>query len=310
MNTSSQSTQSTQSTAMPRAVSIRLVAGFDLLESLRSRKAIVLLALYFLGSLGASAIFIQVLGAIRERLEEEIGRAVDMQQLMESPGMARVLGALIGDSEVGKAIIAMPPLAVFYGWLAMNFVPLLVLFTSSDAISGDLANGAVRFSLFRTDRVSWATGKLIGQTSLMAVGVLVGAVACWLMGLIWLDKMPLASTAYWLLRISGRVVVYSFAYLGIVMCASQLARTPIRSGGLALLIMFFCSLAGSVMQAKPIAEQAPGLFGALSKLFPNGHYLALWHPSALESGGAMLALIVMGLAFFALGFWRFSTRDA
>lgn len=295
---------------MTHAQRIRLVAGFDLLESLRSRKAIVLLALYTLGALGASAIFIRVLGAIRERLEEQVGRSVDMKQLMESPGMARIAGALAGDAEVANAIVSIPPMALFYGWLAMNFVPLLVLFTSADAISGDLSSGAVRFSLFRTDRISWATGKLIGQTSMMAVGVLVGALACWVMGLLWLDDMPVADTAFWLLRISGRAIVYCFAYLGMVMCASQLARTNARAGGLALLIMFLCSLAGSVVQAEPIAQSAPALFAGLSKLFPNGHHLALWHPGVFESASAMLGLVAIGLAWFALGFWRFSTRDA
>jgi ABC-type transport system involved in multi-copper enzyme maturation permease subunit len=286
------------------------VASFDLLESLRSRKAIVLLSLYLVGALGASGIFIRVLAAIRERLEAQVGHTVDVKQLMASPGMGRVAGALAGDADVAHAIVSIPPMALFYGWLAMNFVPVLVLFTSSDAIAGDVASGAVRFSLFRTDRISWALGKLIGQTSLMALGVLVGALACWGMGILWLDGMPAASSALWLLRISGRTIVYSFAYLGMVMCASQLARTSARAGGLALLLTFFCSVAGSVLQFEPIERQSPALFGVLAKLFPGGHYLALWHPGLVESSTAMLGLVAIGLGFFALGFWRFSSRDA
>ncbi len=295
---------------MTRAERIRLVAEFDLLESLRSRKAIVLLSLYLVGALGASGIFIRVLTAIREQLEEDIGHAIDVRQLMESPGMARMVGTLTGDTAVGNAIVAIPPMALFYGWLAMNFVPLLVLFTSADAVSGDLASGAIRFSLFRTDRMSWAVGKLIGQAALMAVGVLVGAAACWVTGVIWLDDMPAGQTAYWLLRISGRSTVYSFAYLGMVMCASQITRTSARAGGLALLIMFFASLGGGIVRLEPIRERAPGLSSVVSKVFPNGHYLNLWHPGVFESGGAMLGLVVIGLAFFFLGFWRFSRRDA
>ncbi len=289
---------------------MRLVAAFDLLESLRSRKAVVLLALYAVGSVGASGIFIRLLAAIRERLEEDVGQAVDMKALMESPGMTRIVGALAGDADVAKAIVSIPPMALFYGWLAIHFVPLLVLFTSADAISGDVSSGAVRYSLFRTDRFSWAVGKLVGQTCLMAVGVLVGALVCWLMGAVWMDQMPVGATAYWLLRISGRAIVYSFSYLGMVLCASQLARTNARAGGLALLIMFFASLGGTIVQAGPIREQAPALFDTLAKLFPSGHHLALWHPSLLHSGGAWLGLIAIGLAFFSLGFWRFSTRDA
>ncbi|MBK7585917.1 MAG: ABC transporter permease subunit [Myxococcales bacterium] len=290
--------------------SIRLVASFDLLESLKSRKAVVLLSLYMVGALGASGIFIRLLGIVRERLAEEVGQAIDTKMLMENPGMARLLGSLTGDAEVGRAVASIPPIAIFYGWLAMNFVPLLVLFTSADAISGDVASGAVRYSLFRTDRLSWAIGKLIGQTCLMALGVLVGALACWATGMIWLDGMPPVDSAVWLLRISGRAIIYSFAYLGMVMCASQLTRTNARAGGLALLLTFVSSLAGSIFQADLVVEQAPGLFRVLSKLVPAGHHLALWHPGLVQSGSAMFGLISIGLAFFALGFWRFSTRDA
>ncbi len=309
MSSSSQS-RAPQRQRIRRSESIRLVAGFDLLESLRSRKAIVLLALYLLGSLGASAIFIQLVTAIQERLHEQLGRAVQMRELMQSPGMTRLVQSLTGDPEVAKAVVAIPPLAIFYGWLALHFVPLLVLFTSSDAISGDLSSGAVRFSLFRTDRISWALGKLAGQTCLMALGVLVGALGCWMMGLVWLDQMPVLSTGYFLLRVSGRAIVYSFAYLGMVMCASQMTRTNARAAGLAILIMFVSWLSATVLGAEPIEKRAPTLSTLLSGLFPGGHQLSLWAPGLLRSGGAMLALVAIGLSFFALGFWRFNARDA
>jgi ABC-type transport system involved in multi-copper enzyme maturation permease subunit len=295
---------------MSRARSIRLVATFDLLESLRSRKAIVAVLLYLAGALAGSAMFIQVLHAIQERLREQFGDGVDMSKLMESPGMARVARELSGDPKVAEAIMNIPPLALFYGLMAMNFVPLLVLLTSSDAISGDVFSGSVRYSLFRVDRLSWAVGKLIGQTSLMVVGVLVGAAGCWLTGAIWLEGMAHGDTAWWLFRVAGRTSVYGFAYLGVAMCASQLTRTNARARGLALLLMFLCSLAGGLLRTHFVNKSAPGFFNALSKLFPNSHSLYLWHPELFEQGTAILALLAIGLGFFALGFWRFARRDA
>ena len=75
-------------------------------------------------------------------------------------------------------------------------------------------------------------------------------------------------------------------------------------------MMFLCAVAGNLARLEPIHKRAPAVFDALAKLFPNGHHVALWHPGALESGSAMVALVAIGLAFFALGFWRFSARDA
>ncbi len=95
--------------------------------------------------------------------------------------------------------------------------------------------------------------------------------------------MPAADTAYWLLRICGRAIVYSFAYLGMVMWASQVARTSARAGGLALILLFLNWLAGTVLQSEWVEEQAPALMHALAKLVPAGHSLGLWHPDLVRS---------------------------
>lgn len=295
---------------MWRARTILQVAKFELLESLKSMKALVLLLLFLLGAFGASALFVNALDGIQSQLSEQLGQKVDMKMIMENPNMIRLVEQLVGDREVAKSVVTIPPLAIFYGATTLTFAPLLVLFTSSDAISSDVASGAVRFSLFRIERISWAAGKLLGQTFLMTVAVLLGAAGCLAAGLLWLDGMDIANTAWWLLRVSGSCAVYTFAYLGVAMCASQLVRTNARARALALAMMFMCSVVGGVLQAPPIAKRAPELLGALSKLLPNGHSLALWHPGLVERGTAMLALIAIGLAFFGLGFLRFHRRDA
>ncbi len=295
---------------MSRVRTIVRVALFELLESLRSMKALVLMLLFLLGAFVGSALFVKMLVNIQGQLTEQFGQAVDMKMLMESPGTLKLVERLVGDADVAKSVVTIPPLALFYGATALTFGPLLVLFTSSDAISSDVASGAVRFSLFRVSRIDWAAGKLLGQTLLMMVAVLLGAVGCLAAGAFWLDGMALGATAWWLLRVSGSCVVYSFAYLGVAMCASLLARTNAVARLLAVVMMFLCSVIGGLLQGPFINRRAPELFTALSKLFPNGHSLALWHPGWVERGGAMLALVAIGLGFFALGFVRFYRRDA
>ena len=292
---------------MWRARTILQVAKFELLESLRSMKALVLVLLFWLGGFGASAFFISGL----EKLQRELGQAADIKMMMADPRWLSIMKNVLGDAEIAKSVASIPPLALLYGASALWFAPVLVWLTSSDAISSDVASGAARFSLFRIERITWAAGKLLGQTCLLAVAVLLGASGCLLAGALWYDGIDVANTAWWLLKLSWSCIVYTFAYLGVAMCASQLTRTNGRARVLALGMMLGCAIGGWVLDRKLITDNLPeGAANALSKLLPNGHSLALWHPGWVEHGTAVLALLAIGLAFFALGFLRFNRRDA
>ena len=83
--------------------------------------------------------------------------------------------------------------------------------------------------LFRVDRLSWALGKLLGQLFLMAVGIGLGAAGSYLLGLLWMPGFAPAATAEWMLRLSGRVCCFGFAYLGLAFWASQWARSGART---------------------------------------------------------------------------------
>ena len=67
---------------------------------------------------------------------------------------------------------------------------------------------------------------------------------------------------------------------------------------------------GGIIGAPAIQESSPTLMMVLWKIFPNGHSLHLWHPDFGIRTGTMLGLIAIGVAWFALGYWRFSRRDA
>jgi ABC-type transport system involved in multi-copper enzyme maturation permease subunit len=297
---------------MGRLRIIRLVAGFDLLESLRSRKAIALLLLYLVASLGGSAIFIHVLGELRDSIGQELGLMGRMATLalLQSEELVQLIGKLVGDESLARSLLSIPVLALFYGWFSMTFIPLLVVLTSADAIAGELASGSVRYALFRVDRLSWALGKLVGQLCLMTLGVALGAIGCYLLGLILLDDFEPLASAWWIARLAGRSAVYGFAYLGVGLCASQLVRTRAMARGLGLLLLFFCWLVGHLLGSSYVTDLSPTVASGAQQLFPNAHSLDLWRPEVLDRGLAMAALLLIGLGFFALGFWRLARRDA
>lgn len=292
---------------MPSFRTVGLVALFELYESLRSRRAIALLALYSIAALGASAAFIRTLDALRAQLGPSAAMA---ESLVESEPFVREIGQLLGSIDLARSMVAIPPLALFYGWLALNAVPLLVVFTSSDAIASDRDSGAARFVLFRTDRLSWALGKLAGQLSLMVVGVALGAVVSLVLGRWLLRDFSLASNAWWMARFGGRACCYGFAYLGLALCASQWARSPGRARWFGMALLTGCWLLGDMLQAQVVVDKIPMLASAVFKLLPAAHYEALWQPAFALRLRAMMALLAIGMGFFALGFVRFARQDA
>jgi ABC-type transport system involved in multi-copper enzyme maturation permease subunit len=288
--------------------SIGLVALFDLYESLRTRRAIALLLLYLLTSLGASAVAINALAALQARLGDASAAAAEAW--LESEEFVQQIGHLFGDMALARELVRIPPLALFYGWLALSALPILVVLTSSDAIATERASGAVRYVLFRVDRLSWALGKLVGQALLMTVGVALGAVATFALGWVQLEGFAPAETALWMIRLGARACCFGFAYLGLALCASQLARSGSRARWLGLLSLIGVWLAGQVLSVDVVQRQLGVIATALLKLLPASYQLALWNPAAGVRVPAMLALLLLGAGFFWVGYLQFARQDA
>ncbi len=295
---------------MSRLRTVGLVAGFDLYESLRSRKALALILIYVVIAIGGTALFSSLVNRLFAQIGEQLGPEM-VDKLLESEEVVKLVTRLTGGDEVlARELLRIPPLALFYEWLITTFMPLIVVLSSADAISNEISTGSARFSLFRVDRAGWAYGKLVGQTLLMIVGILIGAVACWGMGMAQLDRIDATNSFYWLMRMSLRGAFYGFAYLGIALCASQLVRSNGAARGIALLLAFGASFVGGILAIPALVEKSPDLVNFAHKLFPNGHASSLFRPELSDRLVGMVALLAIGFAWFSLGYWRLSRRDA
>ncbi|MEL6343586.1 MAG: ABC transporter permease subunit [Myxococcota bacterium] len=296
--------------------SVLLVAWFDLRESLRSRKALALMFIYLMGAMAATGIFVTVLAEVEAVMADTLMVArtarpgAMTQALRESDRMQGNLGGLLGEPGLAAELVRIPPLGLFYGWLAMSFGPLLVTFTSAEAIAGDLASGTVRFSLFRISRLEWAAGKLLGQSALLAVGMMLGAAGVWAIG--WYSLMsfePLLNAA-WLVRFAGRGWIYGFAFLGMTLGVSQLTRSINGARALALAGLLGLSIGGVVLMTPQAVAFAPILADTVRQLCPNAHRLNLWRPLFTERAPALVMLLALGGTYFSLGYQWMSRRDA
>ena len=295
---------------------IVLIAWFDLQESLRSRKALALLVIYLMGSMAATGLFVAVLSEIETAMAEALAVSATSKpgamtaSLMESEQLLDIFTGLIGDRTLASELVTIPPVALFYGWLAMAFAPILIVFTSADAISSELASGAIRFSLFRTERLTWALGKLGGQAMLLAVGVALGAAGVWIVGWLALTSFSPWLTAWWLARLGLRAGIYSAAFLGLIMGISQTTRSVNGARALALLALIALGIGGVLTGAEELQARAPVLLSSLHPLFPSAHRLDLWRPDPLQRLPAIVMLLALGGVFFATGHAVMARRDA
>lgn len=293
-----------------------VVARFDLGESLRSRKALIFLALYVAGAIAAVALFTEVLQDVEEQLAEQllVARTEQpgslTQAVMESPELLGVVSRLVRDEALARTLLSMPPIALVYHWVALAFAPAFVALTSSDAISAELASGSVRYAIARTDRTAWAVGKLIGQAALLAVGLALGALGAWVTGWIQLASFEPALSAFWLARYAFTAFLFAFAHLGLVMGLSQMTRSVPWSRALGLLALVGLFAAHGYLARESVQAQSPVLVDTLRQLFPAAHRLDLWRPTWAEVAPGGLVLVCLGVVGFSVGHRRFIRRDA
>jgi ABC-type transport system involved in multi-copper enzyme maturation permease subunit len=290
-----------------------VVARFELLEAVRSRLFIIVLTMYGAGAAIGSYAFLKVVEATEDAARHQLAASmhVDESQLPKDLLQEKALpmfANLIQDEELRAELLSMPPLSIFYGFMALNLVALLVLAISTGTMAADISSGAARFALFRCDRITWSTGKLLGQEALLAAGLSVGALVAGLVGML-LDSDFSAETWLWLLRTSFRAWLYGSAYLGLFVGVSLVARSALKARAFALFLWMGLGIAHSIVSAEFLNERLPYL-SFLGVLFPAEHRQALWSPdwgSYLPAAGALLLIGVVG---FSAGLFSFNRSDA
>ena len=176
-------------------------------------------------------------------------------------------------------------------------------------MSAEVACGSSRFALFRTDRLSWAAGKFLGQALLLGVGVVGGAGATFVVGLATLGIAEPWPLALWLGRMSGRAWVIGFAYLGIFIGISQMTRSVPWTRALCFLMLMFLGVGRLLVASDRVGRIIP-FNEVIVKVFPAAHKGALWHPDIAVRLPAIAALLAIGVLAFLVGHLIFTRRDA
>ena len=286
---------------------IYFVARLDLVNALRSRRAQAMLLLYVMAVLGSTYVFCRLL----EAAQEAVGSAVPLtESLARSPGFRIFVARLTGDAGVAERLTSTPPLALFFGWLSLTFLPFLVVVNSSDAVGAQVRTGEARFVTFRAGRLPFALGTLGSNALLMTLGLMLGAAGTLLLGSAMLGVGMLFADARAMVSIGTGAWCYSFAYLGLALGVSQLVSSATAARGLGLAAFLGLFLCSALLRWSWVADLLPeALLSAARWFFPQDHSLGLWRLTLAERLPPKAALVFLGALYFLPGWLYFRRRD-
>jgi ABC-type transport system involved in multi-copper enzyme maturation permease subunit len=290
------------------------VAWHELADSIRSRRAIVLLILYVLGAVASTLLFVKLLHTLENQLEKTVGVAEAQKvggttsALWKNTEFKEIMTHLIGSRDAADRLLSFTPLALFFGWLSFTFTPLLVMLMSSARISEEIWSGSVRFVMFRTSRLSWCAGKFAGQALQLLAALLLSALAVWVTGWCRMAFFAPLPNALGLLAFALKGWVYSIAFLGLATGISQVVASPNVATALGFAAMVVAGILSSVagwMKSEPWQT----IFETVAMLLPGGHLMDLWLTDLAHALPATLFVLCLGAAYALAGFVPFSRRN-
>lgn len=299
---------------MTRCKDILLVARHELSEGMRSRWALVVLVLYVSGAMVSMHGFITALQRMEEQISETLmvapgastGAVADA--LWKSKEFRRMVRHLVRDKDVAEGLLAVPPVALIYGWLAFAFTPILVMLTSSARIAMELGSGSARLVFMRTSRLNWCLGKFLGQSFLTIVALFMSAAGAWCIARIKMDGLDGMAAAVAMTAYAGKAWMFSIAAVGLALGVSQVTRSPHLATVLGVVVWIGMRVLSFV------ADHYRGdgwreLWQIVLLLTPHGHWSDLWRIdlAPLVSAGAFLA--GLGFLYFMLGYAVLHRRD-
>jgi ABC-type transport system involved in multi-copper enzyme maturation permease subunit len=290
-----------------------IVAGQELSDSIRTKRAILLIILMCGIMVAGTLMFIKLIKSVETQLVSALGLDAGptgsaTATLWKSDFFRHALSEMVGDKDVAQTLLQFTPLGLYFGWFAMMLAPWLVALTSSERIAEEIWSGSARFVLCRTTRLAWAFGKFIGQALQLLVALLLCIIASWLCGWFKFDSFEGARTFGDMLLFAPKAWILGLSYLGLVTGISMFCKSP----GVArvLGIIGFISATGIYQLAKHFAGDGIWrILDGVQIILPQHHYFDLMRPDWAHALPATIFLIALGLGYLLIGYARLAKRD-
>jgi ABC-type transport system involved in multi-copper enzyme maturation permease subunit len=292
-----------------------LVACHEWADALRSRRALVMLALYLV----AAGFTMYGTISILHGMESELVTLLKLPQsdqtgmvsatLWKSEHFQRIAERVTKNPLVLRDITGRHPVELIYAWFVFIYTPLLVVLVSSGRIAEDLGSGVVRYAVFRVSRASWSLGKFIGQAMMIGGALLLGGMCAYAVAEIRLAAVGTSGLFLHILQWSVRAWVYSIPFLGLALGLSHLTRSPSRATLFGILAICVCSACPPILNYYAQDTGWRLILPHVADLFPNAHKMLLWRSAAGPLVGGSVTLVTLGVCYLLAGYAFFRKRD-
>jgi ABC-type transport system involved in multi-copper enzyme maturation permease subunit len=310
---------------------VTVIWGAELWRSVRSAKAIILLALYLMFTamvlVGLAFAFRQMQSNIDEQLALN-GGSLDAMQPQIDQLKHGFVGWLFGNDEsLLDSLLQVPLIVLLTFKITLYFLPLYIAVIGFDQLSGEIGPRSIRYLTVRARRSSILWGKYLAQATLLGglvllVDVAVIGVARWLTPSFAFGAMATTFFKCWV-----AATVFSLSYVALSSFCSSLFRSPAVSLVFNILALFglwlvnkigegaAAVIAQAAAQAKARGEEAEApsaIARALSWLqyvSPSHYSDNLLHPQFLKFLGSTGIYAAFAAAFLACGYAVLRRRD-
>ncbi len=258
---------------------------------------------------------ITALGKMEDRLAEilqvekvEGKSGVVSAALWKSKPFQQLVRSVVGDSLVYDDIVGKHPAELIYAWIVFLAVPLLTVLVATRRVAEEVKSGAAKYMLLRVTRLEWTLGKYLGIALLMLVGLLIGAVAAWIVAAFRLSGADIPALLPAMIVWSVKAWFLSLAWLGLALGVSHLFKSGAKADAVAILLMIAFSVVPAILKGFGSAWLGGKLL-VLVRLFPSSVDAALWRSSFLPVAASATWLVMLGLLYLSVGHAVFARRD-
>ena len=291
------------------------VALFERAAAVRTRRAIVLVALYLAWSLLGMSAAITALGKMEDRLAEilqvekvEGKSGVVSAALWKAKPFQQLVRSVVDDSLIYDDIVGKHPAELIYAWIVFLAVPLLTVLVATRRVAEEVKSGAAKYMLLRVTRLEWTLGKYLGIALMMLAGLLVGAIAAWIVAAFRLSGADIPALLPAMIVWSVKAWFLSLAWLGLALGVSHLFKSGAKADAVAILLMIAFSVVPAILKGFGSAWLGGKLL-VFVRLFPSSVDAALWRSSFMPVAASATWLVMLGLLYLSIGHAVFARRD-